>query len=117
MPSKERKMGVVEEGQRSCVRFADFMLLPDESLLSVRLPSHHGGDTAGAEMHELEQFVPEGAGMAGHNVDVSADCGAREQRTLQRGGPEYAAVEAGKDDPEVGAAEAGRNGEGGAGAH
>jgi hypothetical protein len=31
-------MGIVEEGQHSCVRFADFMLLPDESLLPVRLP-------------------------------------------------------------------------------
>jgi hypothetical protein len=50
-----------------------------------------------------------GAGAAGHDVDVAAGCGAREQRTLQRGGTEYAAVEVGENRREAGGAEASRD--------
>src|SRR6185312_16469918 len=51
-----------------------------------------------------------GAGATGHDVDVSAGCGAREQEALQRGGTQDAAVEVGEDGGEVGGAEASRDG-------
>ena len=48
--------------------------------------------------------------MAGHDVDVTAGCGAREQEALQGGGTQDAAVEVGENGGEIGGAEAGRDG-------
>jgi hypothetical protein len=47
-----------------------------------------------------------GADAAGHDADVLAGCGAREQEALQRGGTQDAAVEVGQDGGEIGGAEA-----------
>ena len=51
-----------------------------------------------------------GAGAAGHDFDVSAGFGAREEHVLQRGGAQDASVEVGEDGGEVGGAEACRDG-------
>ena len=56
------------------------------------------------------------ARAAGHDADVSAGCGAREQEALQRFGTQDASVEVGEDGREVGGAERCRDGgEGGGG--
>jgi len=51
-----------------------------------------------------------GADAGGHDVEVAAGCGAREQGPLQRGGTQNAAVQVGEDGGDVGGAEACRDG-------